>query len=282
MWSLESGLGSRHLSGGVTTAGLIAIIASVAGMVLGLVLVGSIAADLAATMSLSRSAMGAIGDTIEVLDDAAGRIDESLDAAAGSVSGASDTAAAAATGLEEMALFLDEGLPDQIEAIRQSMPAAIQAAGAVDATLSALSFFGVDYNPDEPFDESLRRVEAALTGLPDDLRTQSESLQGLVPAARELSLETDRLALALDALQQDLGSLQELTDSYQATVEQAEATIEATESSLAGQAWLLRALVVAAAVAGLAVGGALILIGSALAQVVEEPETDPAFPTSSS
>jgi hypothetical protein len=276
MWSTEFGLDSKRLRSGLTAAGLLTITASVVGLVLGLMLVGSLATDLAATMSVSRSAMAAIGDTIEVLDEAAGRIDESLDAAAGSVSGASDTAAAAATGLEEMALFLDEGLPDQIEAIRQSMPAAIQAAGAVDATLNALSFFGVDYNPDEPFDESLRRVEAALTGLPDDLRTQSDSLQGMVPAARELSLETDRLALALTALQQDLGSLQELTDTYQSTVEQAEATIEATESSLAENAWLLRALVVAAAVAGLAVGGALVLIGRALAPVVEEPETHPA------
>lgn len=261
MWLNEIGLGPLRVRVGLTVAGVTTIAASVAGVILGLVLVGSLADDLRATMNLSRSTIGAIGETIEVLDDAAGRIDETLDAAVGSLSGASATADAAATGLEDVAVFLEDQLPQQLESIRQSMPAAIQAAGAIDGTLRALSLFGVDYSPDEPFDDSLRRVESALTGLPEDLRTQSESLRRLVPAAIELSDETDRLALSLSGLQEDLGSLQELTDSYQSTVEQAEAGIEGTEASLAGTAWLLRALVIAAAVAGLAVGGALILIG---------------------
>jgi hypothetical protein len=259
----------------LTAAGVSVAVASIIGLILGLALVSSLADDLRATMTLSRSAIGAIGYTIEVLDDIAGRIDESLDAAAGSVSGASATAGAAATALEDVATFLEDQLPEQLESIRQSMPAAIQAAGAIDSTLSALSFFGVDYSPDEPFDDSLRRVETALAGLPEDLRTQSESLRGLVPVAIELSDEADRLALALTGLQEELGSLDELTDSYQMTVGQAEATIEDTESSLAGTAWLLRGLVVAAAVAGLAVGGALTVIGRRLVpEAFNKPDLD--------
>jgi ABC-type transporter Mla subunit MlaD len=136
----------------------------------------------------------------------------------------------------------------------------------------------VDYSPDEPFDDSLRRVEAALTGLPDDLRSQSETLRALVPAAGELSAESDRLARALEALQGDLGNLHDLTDSYQITVSQAEATIEDTETSLDETTWLLRAMVIAAAIAGLAVGSALIVIGRTLAPVlvVDEPDLRPA------
>ena len=158
----------RRVRAGLTDAGVTTIAASVVGLALGLVLVGALADDLRATVSLSRSAIGAIGDTIEVLDDAAERIDESLDAAAGSVSSASATAEATAEALQEVASFLEGELPEQLESIRQSMPAAIQAAGAIDGTLRALSLFGVDYSPDEPFDDSLRRVETALSGLPDD------------------------------------------------------------------------------------------------------------------
>jgi hypothetical protein len=229
-------------------------------------------------MSLSRSTVDAVGETIDVLDDAAGRIDESLDAAVGSISGASATALTAATGLEDVAVFLEDQLPEQLESIRQSMPAAIQAAGAIDGTLRALSFFGVDYSPDEPFDESLRRVETALTGLPEDLRSQSEILRALVPAATELSVESDRLARALEALQVDLGNLQDLTDSYQITVSQAEATIRDTEASLDATTRLLRAMVIAAAIAGLAVGSALIVIGRTLAPIVVVDQPDPRPP----
>jgi hypothetical protein len=274
MGSIETEPSPRRVRAGLTAAGVITIAASLVGLVLGLVLVGALADDLRATVSLSRSAIGAIGDTIAVLDDAAGRIDESLDAAAGSVSSASATADATADALQEVATFLETELPDQLDSIRQSMPAAIQAAGAIDGTLRALSLFGVDYSPDEPFDDSLRRVETALSGLPDDLRRQSESLRRLAPAADELSAEADRLAVALTGLREDLGSLDGLTDSYLVTVEQAETTIADTESSLAGTAWLLRALLIAAAVAGLAVGGALIVIGRTLVPVVVIEETD--------
>ena len=274
MWPIETESSPRRVRAGLTAAGVITIVASLVGLVVGLVLVGALADDLRATVSLSRSAIGAIGDTIEVLDDAAGRIDDSLDAAAGSVSSASATADATAEALQEVATFLETELPDQLESIRQSMPAAIQAAGAIDGTLRALSLFGVDYSPDEPFDDSLRRVETALSGLPDDLRVQSESLRRLAPAADELSTEADRLALALTGLREDLGSLDGLTDSYLVTVEQAETTIADTEASLAGTAWLLRALLIAAAVAGLAVGSALVVIGRTLAPVVVTEETE--------
>jgi hypothetical protein len=251
---------SSRLQTGLTALGWITIAASLVALVLGLVLVESLADDLRATTTLSRTAVGVIGDTIQVLDDAAGEIDESLDAAVGSVERASSTASAAATGLEEIADFLDGELPTQLESVHQAMPAAIQAAATIDGALSALSLLGVDYAPEEPFDVSLQRVEAALAGLPDELRTQSQSIRDLAPEADGLAGETQRLAEGLAALQEDLGSLQDLTVSYQTSVDQAEATIANAESSLDGSAWLLRGLIAAAAIAGLAVGSALVLI----------------------
>ena len=79
------------------------------------------------------------------------------------------------------------------------------------------------------------------------------------PRKGRIDVGHTRLALALTGLREDLGSLDGLTDSYMVTVEQAETTIADTESSLAGTAWLLRAVLITAAVAGLAVGSALIV-----------------------
>jgi hypothetical protein len=260
---LSPEVGRSRLRAGLTALGSITIVASLTALILGLILVESLADDLRATTTLSRTAVGVIGDTIEVLDDAAAAIDQSLDAAVGSVEGASSTASAAATGLEEVADFLDGELPEQLEAAHQAMPAAIQAAAAIDGTLSALSLLGVDYSPPEPFDVSLQRMEAALAGLPDQLRAQSQSIRDLAPAAEQLATESGRLAEGLSALQEDLGDLQGLTATYQASVEQAERTIADAESSLSGSTWLLRGLIAAAAIAGLAVGAALVLIGRA-------------------
>jgi ABC-type transporter Mla subunit MlaD len=262
--------GQPRVRAGLVVAGVITMTASVIGLVLGIVLVGSLVDDLTATVALSRSAIEGIAEAVEVLDQAAGQIDESLDAAAGSVEGASATASAAAQGLEGVADLLEEDLPAQIDAILLAMPAAIQAAGTIDGTLRALSLFGLDYSPDEPFDESLRGMEAALSELPPQLREQSETVRRLIPSANQLVDETGRLASALRGLQSDLGSVQELTGPYQDTVAEASATIAKTEASLAGKAWLMRSLVIAAGLAGLAVGWALILVSRAFAPAVIE------------
>jgi hypothetical protein len=92
----------------------------------------------------------------------------------------------------------------------------------------------------------------------------------LIPSANQLVDETGRLASALRGLQSDLGSVQELTGPYQDTVAEASATIAKTEASLAGKAWLMRSLVIAAGLAGLAVGWALILVSRAFAPAVIE------------
>jgi hypothetical protein len=148
-----------------------------------------------------------------------------------------------------LALALTEtDLPADLEAISSTMPAAIQAAGAIDGALRALSLVGVNYSPEQ----------AALTDLPDDLRTQSESLRELVPAATGLAGEADRLSLALVRLGTDLETLEGITGTYHATLTEARVTIDRTASTLGRNLWLLRLTMFAMFIAGVAVGVGLV------------------------
>jgi ABC-type transporter Mla subunit MlaD len=252
-----------------------AIVAGVVVLVLGLILVEATIGDLHATVEVSRSAIRGVGDTIDLLDDAAGQFDQSLEAAASSAQSASETTATASASLEGVADLLEEDLPAQLEAILRSMPAAIQAAGAVDGTLRALSLLGVDYNPEEPFDRSLRRVQEALDDLPSQLRDQAGSIRDLAPQTAALSDDVGRLGLALGGLRNELGSLQGLTASYRATVEQAEKAVDGTAASLAGTRWILNAVLIVVALAAGAIGAALITIARIPALRVESNGVDP-------
>lgn len=255
-------------------AGILTIAMSLVALVIALVLVESLFTDLSASVRVSQSAVSAISETVQVMDDSVSQVDESLDAASASLVSVATAAEIATDGLSDVALFLEEDLPADIDAILTSMPAAIQTAAAIDTTLGALSFFGVDYNPDEPFDQSLLRVQGALAGMPDELRAQSQTIRALIPAVSELGVQTGRLAAAIDEIEADLDEIQTLVGSYRVTVEEAQTSIEETESSLENNAWLLRLLLVILTLGGVAVGAALISLGRGIDRLVvvgEEP-----------
>lgn len=259
--------GHAHIAsarGYLTVAGIVAIVMSLIALVVGLITVGTTAGDLRQTVRISGSAVEVIADTMTVVDDATSEIKDGLDAAAEGVAGVSATTTVAASGLEDVAVFLETDLPEDLEAIRSSMPAAIQAAGAIDSTLRALSFVGVDYNPAQPFDQSLIAVEDALADLPDDLRSQAEALRELVPATADLGGEADRLAIALRRVGEDLDEVKAITGSYTDTLAEAREAITRVDSSFGRNIWLLRLAIIAMGFGGVAVGIGLMITGRAM------------------
>ena len=242
-------------------AGLAVTVLSALGFLAGLLLIQSLSDNAEASVNVSRSALEAIGRTVEAVDDVAADTAASISSASGSVEEASSAIDSAVGTLEGVATFLDEDLPETLESIRMSMPAAIQTANAVDGTLRALSLFGVDYDPEEPFGDSLSRVNTALASLPGELRAQSQALQALIPSGTGLAEQTDDLSASMTDLERSLTGFTSLADAYETTLAEAEATIEETNSSIGSSLWMLRGLLAVAAVAGVLVGLVLAAIG---------------------
>jgi hypothetical protein len=267
---------SPRLRSTLVGLGALALVTSVAGLVLGLLLVNSVSRGLGASVGMSESAVLAVEETLSLIESVSTEVDEGLDTAADSIVGAGEGVGTAAGRLEELADFLDGELRANIEAIHGSMPAAIQAAGAIDATLRALSLLGVDYDPEEPFDVSLRAVEVALADLPAQLGAQAEAIRALVPVSRQFAADAATMAGSFSSLALELSASQELTDSYRETLDQAQAIVDQTGSSLTANIWLIRLTIVMMALtgAGLAIG--MIVLGRGLgaeaAVVVVEAE----------
>jgi hypothetical protein len=123
----------------------------------------------------------------------------------------------------------------------------------------------VDYRPEEPFDESLSRINSALASLPDDLRTQSQSIRELIPSGEALVGEIDQLSTQLDGLGESLERFTTLAETYKSTIIEAEATIALADGSIGWRIWLLRALFVLAAIVGMSAGAALFVLGGDVA-----------------
>ncbi len=193
-------------------AGVFMIVAGVIGLILGMLLVGSLTRDFRASLDVSRSAIGTIGETVEMIAQVNEAASGTLGSASTAAESAADSTRDAVVGLEDLAVFMEEDLPADLAAIRSALPGAIDAADAVDTTLGALSLTGVDYAPDEPFGESLRRIEQALDQLPEEVRTQGTSFGLLVPSARSMADDVEELDAGLEELNSALLEVDGLAD----------------------------------------------------------------------
>jgi len=245
----------------LVVSGVVALLGSVAGLILGLLMVNNLSDYLTQSVAVSESAIGAVEETLGVLESVAVEVDEGIGAAAASIAAASEAVLTAAGELDEVADFLDGDLQTSIEALLDTMPAAIQTAGVIDSTLNALSFLGVDYDPEQPFDASLTAVEDALEPIPPQLSAQAEAIRALVPVSEQFAADAAATAEAFDALRIELESSQELIDSYRVTLDRAQSVVESTASSLSATTWLLRLIVVLMAVTGSAIAIGLITLG---------------------
>ena len=242
-------------------SGIVALVGSIIGLVLGLLMVNNLSDYLTQSVAVSESALGAVEETLGVLDSVSVEVDEGIGAAAASIAAASEAVLTASGELDDVANFLDGELQSSIEALLDTMPAAIQTAGIIDRTLSALSFVGVDYDPEQPFDASLRAAADALETIPPQLTAQAETIRALVPVSEQFGEDAAAMAQAFDALRIELESSQTLIDSYRSTVDQAQSVVESTASSLSTTTWLLRIIVLLMTVTGAAIAIGMIPLG---------------------
>ena len=252
----------------LVVSGIVALVGSIVGLVLGLFMVNNLSDYLTQSVAVSESALGAVEETLGVLESVSVEVDEGIGAAAASIAAASDAVLTASGELDDVANFLDGELQASIETLLDTMPAAIQTAGVIDGTLNALSFLGVNYDPEQPFDASLMAAQDALEAIPPQLTAQAEAIRGLVPVSEQFAEDAAATAEAFDALRVELESSQTLIDSYRATLDEAQSVVESTASSLTATTWLLRLIVVLMAVTGSAIAIGLITLGRSIAPPV--------------
>lgn len=241
--------------------GIISLVASVLAAALGWVLVGVVANDLRDSVSVSDSAVFALGETVDLVERVTNELDTGLTSAGEGISAAASTTGMAASQLSDLADFLDGPLQSDIETLRGTMPAAIQAAATIDTAMRALSLFGVDYSPEKPFDESLRAVETALEGLPTELSQQADAIRALVPTASQFSVDASNLADSFDTLTSELSSTRGVVDSYRTALDQARTVVDQTNGAVTRNTWLLRALILIFAALGSALSLGMISMG---------------------
>ncbi|MEX1038361.1 MAG: hypothetical protein WDZ96_05875 [Acidimicrobiia bacterium] len=141
--------------------------------------------------------------------------------------------------------LLQTEIPGQIDSLQAAMDGLIDTANVVDGVLGALSFVGVDYDPEVPMDEALTDVNIQLGELRDSLSGYSANLFSLTVTLNRLRDELTVVGDSLVGLQSQVDTTRELIAGYRVTAGDAESVITDASERLAGQVWIVRILGVA-------------------------------------
>ncbi|MFW2339505.1 MAG: hypothetical protein ACN4GK_05595 [Acidimicrobiia bacterium] len=213
--------------------GVVLVLLVVGGSIAALSAAGSLrdvvddrASALDQTLVASSQALRTADDTVAIVAGIVEQLVGSLDSVEDAAIDAIATIDDAENGLNKLAEISGEDLPRIIDSLKDAMPALIQVADVIDGTLGALSFVGVPYDPDVPFDESLAGVAESIDDLPDQVRQQAELIREVGQGLGGIADQAGDLIIEVGVAKLQLADGVELLKQYRSTTA---AAIEAVE-----------------------------------------------------
>lgn len=152
-------------------------------------------------------------------------------------------------------------IADSLDSAVDTLPGLVSTAAVIDTTMRALSFVGVDYDPEVPLDDALAALERSLRPIPEQLRGQVEALETVTADIDQIASDSGELAAVLLAARIDMLAAQDVLDSASANARVAVQQMEQIESDVSTYDVLIRIAFLAAALALASVAVAPILIG---------------------
>ena len=227
----------------------IALLIGTVGVAVVIRLSGSMERSLAA----AASALESVDGTVELAATTIGTLSGSLDTVVAVTDRAEEAFGAAAGVVDESGTVVTTDVPDGLDAVLAALPAIERVAAVVDGTLRALSFVGIGYDPETPFDEAVADLELALGDLPGRLRAQEQPLADLADVFRGFGTSSVLIARDLEMVQTQVDDALLVLDEFESTTAEASMLIANIRDDLV----MLRVLLLGAVVLLAAVLAAL-------------------------
>lgn len=200
--------------------GVIGVGASVLFGVLGWILVGRMTNAVAATFEPMSDVVSDIADTIDATRTLVSRTSQALTSIEDATRSTGSTVDSLNEILGQTADVARSEIAEGLDSAVTTLPGLIATARVVDRTMRTLSLLGVDYDPDQPLDESLADLEASLSPLPDRIRDQVQLLEDLRGDMALIGDDATELAAVLTDTRADMMDVENvLADAAAGAVE---------------------------------------------------------------
>lgn len=245
----------------LTAAGVIGLIASALLGIGGWLVVGGMVSGASDTVQ----AASVVVDDVGAATDAAAVSVSSMRAVVEDIERTARSSSRTLTTVDELVTEIGDqtsgDIADSLESTVAAMPGLIRTGTLIDRTLRALTFVGVDYDPDVPLDEALESLRDSLSPLPEEIRDQAELLRDAGEDLREIGQDAGSLAASLLEIRIDLLEAERVVTTAAADIDEVEVSLRQMSEDLDAYAGWAPWLPVAAAVALASSAAALLVLG---------------------
>ncbi len=222
-------LARTWLVGGVTGA-----IAGLAAAILAWSVIGETATASSRSLEIADGLLESVSGTVTSVEDALVAVSEGLRTTQQSAADASVTLTQLSALTSNLGELVSEEVPGSLDSVRASLAPIQATAGVIDGTLTALSFFGVDYDPEIPLDEAIDDLDQRLADIPADLRRQGPLIDSAADSLSEFGSDTLVIAGDLSDLRRELIATAGTLAGYQETIADVGLLLEDVETNLTG------------------------------------------------
>ena len=214
--------------------------------------IDALSTGLGNSLSLTVDALETVSATLSQTQSTLSAVNGSMDTAVETTATLSKTISDTVPLLDQVSFLVADQTPRNIEAVQASVPNIAAVAGVVDDALVRLSDLeykqtipiplnpieinfdlGIDYEPVEPFDETMLALGTSLDGLPESLRSLSGQLDVSAANLETLSSNLDTAGGDIGAINDEVAKFIPLLDDYVALLNQVIAAIEQAGAQVA-------------------------------------------------
>lgn len=247
---------------GLMALGVVGAVVALVATVVGVRLLNRLDDVLGQSTEVTGEAVAALADSVGVAQDVVASLDEGLAATERTTRGLVDGFGDASAVLGSTAELTETRIADGLASVDEALPALIDVAAVIDTTLSALSAvpFGPDYDPDEPFDESLRDVRRQIAPLPGVLREQADLIRASQESLAAVSGDAGAIADELAELRRSIDGARTLLADFARTAERVDTLVRQGQQDLGAD--LTRAAVLLAVLGAVTAVGQVVPFGA--------------------
>lgn len=146
--------------------------------------------------------------------------------------------------------MLTNEVPASLDGVQETIPTLVAVAGSIDDTLTTLNSFrinesilgfdfnyslGIDYAPDQQFDEAIIQIGDSLADIPDSLRAMEGDMNSAVSNMGTIQSDLDQLTVDLATMETQINAFLPMIDEYSRLIVEIGDNIRETRTTLDSQ-----------------------------------------------
>ena len=225
--------------------GLLGLIITLAAAILSGQVIDGVGQSIDNTLNLALESLSAAQDSLDLAKQSIADVNTTMDTVEQSAANMSKTIADTQPVVDGISQVVAQDAPKSIEAVQTAIPNMAETARIVDNTMELLSDFGfeqeipipfsdplvigfdlgIEYNPEQPFDESILLFGESLEGLPEQLRSLEGDLETTSENLGLISKDISTLSGDLGALNEGIAEIIPLMDEYKRIINEIETAL---------------------------------------------------------